>query len=102
MPVVPLLPREFLPHRVRAVPWHRRTPRSQRSHCRREFGAIRLEIVPLARLRPSHQRPRRSHSVHMRGHCYQGPETMADRLREMTEYVKGKMPPEAVAQWWGR
>jgi hypothetical protein len=38
----------------------------------------------------------------MRGHCYQGPGTMADRLREMAEFVMGKMPPETVAQWWGR
>src|SRR6202789_2451563 len=38
----------------------------------------------------------------MRGHCYQGPATMADRLREMAEFVMGKMPPETVAQWWGR
>jgi hypothetical protein len=38
----------------------------------------------------------------MRGHCYPGPGTMADRLREMAEFVMGKMPPETVAQWWGR
>ncbi len=38
----------------------------------------------------------------MRGHCYTGPGTTADRLREMAQYVLGKMPPETVAQWWGR
>jgi len=38
----------------------------------------------------------------MRGHCYRGPGTMAGRLREMAEYVMAKMPPETVAQWWGR
>jgi len=38
----------------------------------------------------------------MRGHCYQDPGPMADRLREMPEFVMGKMPPETVAQWWGR
>lgn len=36
----------------------------------------------------------------MRGHCYTGPGTSADRLREMAEFIRGKMPPETVAQWW--
>ena len=35
----------------------------------------------------------------VRGHCYQGPETPADRLKQMAEYMLGKMPPGTVAQW---
>jgi hypothetical protein len=36
------------------------------------------------------------------GHCYQGPETAADRLREMATYMLAKMPNDAVANWWNR
>ncbi len=36
----------------------------------------------------------------MRGHCYQGPETPGERLKEMAEFVMGKMPAGTVAQWW--
>jgi hypothetical protein len=35
----------------------------------------------------------------MRGHCYQGPETPGDRLKQMAEFILGKMPAGTVAQW---
>lgn len=36
----------------------------------------------------------------MRGHCYQGAETPSDRLKQMAEFMLGKMPAGTVAQWW--
>jgi hypothetical protein len=36
----------------------------------------------------------------MRGHCYQGVETPSDRLKQMAEFILGKMPAGTVAQWW--
>ncbi|HTS75214.1 MAG TPA: alpha/beta hydrolase-fold protein [Bryobacteraceae bacterium] len=35
-----------------------------------------------------------------KGHCYSGPVSSADRLKEMAEHVLAKMPPETVAGWW--
>jgi len=37
-----------------------------------------------------------------KGHCYSGPVSSADRLKEMAEHVLGKMPPDTVATWWNR
>ena len=36
----------------------------------------------------------------MRGHCYSGPENSAERLKEMAQFVLGKMPAGTVASWW--
>ncbi len=36
----------------------------------------------------------------MKGHCWSGPETTADRLKEMAQFILEKMPPETVAEWW--
>jgi hypothetical protein len=36
----------------------------------------------------------------VRGHCFQGQETPSDRLKQMAEFMLGKMPAGAVAQWW--
>ena len=35
-----------------------------------------------------------------KGHCYTGPVTSADRLKEMAQQVLRAMPPETVAGWW--
>ncbi|HMD47554.1 MAG TPA: hypothetical protein VKG79_00590, partial [Bryobacteraceae bacterium] len=35
-----------------------------------------------------------------KGHCYSGPVTSADRLKEMAQQVLRSMPPETVAGWW--
>ena len=35
-----------------------------------------------------------------KGHCYSGPVSNADRLREMAQYILGKMPPDTVTEWW--
>jgi Putative esterase len=35
-----------------------------------------------------------------KGHCYTGPESSADRLKQMAEYVLSKMPRETIAGWW--
>ncbi len=35
-----------------------------------------------------------------RGHCYQGQETPSDRLKQMADFMLGKMPAGTVAQWW--
>lgn len=37
-----------------------------------------------------------------KGHCYSGPVSTADRLKEMAEHVRAKMPPDTVAGWWNR
>ncbi|SPE40085.1 conserved exported hypothetical protein [Candidatus Sulfopaludibacter sp. SbA3] len=36
----------------------------------------------------------------MRGHCFQGQETPSDRLKQMAEFMLGKMPAGMVAEWW--
>ncbi len=36
------------------------------------------------------------------GHCYQGPESAAERLKTMATYMLAKMPNDAVAGWWNR
>jgi hypothetical protein len=33
-------------------------------------------------------------------HCWSGPGTSADRLREMAEYGLRKMPPGTTTPWW--
>ncbi|HYK17269.1 MAG TPA: alpha/beta hydrolase-fold protein [Bryobacteraceae bacterium] len=35
-----------------------------------------------------------------KGHCYSGPVTSADRLKEMAQQVLKSMPAETVAGWW--
>ena len=35
-----------------------------------------------------------------KGHCWAGPEGTPDRLKEMAEYILGKMPRDTVAGWW--
>ena len=35
-----------------------------------------------------------------KGHCYSGPVSSAERLKEMAEHVLAKMPHDAVAGWW--
>jgi len=35
-----------------------------------------------------------------KGHCYAGPVSSADRLKEMAEHVLARMPSETVAGWW--
>ncbi len=37
-----------------------------------------------------------------KGHCYSGPVSSAERLKEMAEHMLGKMPHDQVAQWWNR
>jgi hypothetical protein len=37
-----------------------------------------------------------------KGHCYSGPESSADRMKQMAEHVLAKMPPDTVAGWWNR
>lgn len=33
-------------------------------------------------------------------HCWTGPVSTADRLKEMAEYILGRMPSDTVAGWW--
>jgi putative esterase len=35
-----------------------------------------------------------------KGHCWSGPVGTPDRLKEMAQYVLGKMPADTVAGWW--
>ncbi len=35
-----------------------------------------------------------------KGHCWSGPMGTPGRLKEMAEFILGKMPPETVAEWW--
>ncbi len=35
-----------------------------------------------------------------KGHCYTGPVSSADRLKEMAEHILTKMPPDTIAGWW--
>jgi len=35
-----------------------------------------------------------------KGHCWAGPVGTPDRLKEMAEYILGKMPRDTVAGWW--
>lgn len=35
-----------------------------------------------------------------KGHCYSGPVSNAERLKEMAQYILSKMPPDTVAEWW--
>jgi hypothetical protein len=35
-----------------------------------------------------------------KGHCYMGPVTNPERLKEMAEYILSKMPIGTVAEWW--
>ena len=37
-----------------------------------------------------------------KGHCYAGPDTNADRLRDMARDILARMPSETVADWWKR
>jgi hypothetical protein len=37
-----------------------------------------------------------------KGHCYSGPVSSADRLKEMAEHVLAHMPPDTIAGWWNR
>ena len=37
-----------------------------------------------------------------KGHCYTGPVSSADRMKEMAEHVLAKMPPDTVSPWWNR
>jgi hypothetical protein len=34
-----------------------------------------------------------------KGHCYSGPVSSADRLKEMAEHVLGHMPADTIAGW---
>ncbi|MEO8029024.1 MAG: GAF domain-containing protein [Bryobacteraceae bacterium] len=35
-----------------------------------------------------------------KGHCWIGPVTQAERLKEMAQHMLGKMPRDAIANWW--
>ncbi len=35
-----------------------------------------------------------------KGHCYTGPVSSADRLKEMAQYILAKMPSDTIAGWW--
>ena len=35
-----------------------------------------------------------------RGHCYSGPVTTAERLKEMAQYIMRYQPAERDTQWW--
>jgi Putative esterase len=35
-----------------------------------------------------------------KGHCYSGPVTSADRLKEMAQHILTKMPSDTIAGWW--
>jgi hypothetical protein len=35
-----------------------------------------------------------------KGHCYSGPVSSADRLKEMAEFILTKMPSDTIAGWW--
>lgn len=35
-----------------------------------------------------------------KGHCYTGPVSNADRLKEMAQYVLSKMPSDTISGWW--
>ena len=37
-----------------------------------------------------------------KGHCYSGPVSSADRLKEMAEHILAKMPSDTVTNWWNR
>jgi hypothetical protein len=35
-----------------------------------------------------------------KGHCYSGPVSNGERLKEMAQYIESKMPSDTVAGWW--
>lgn len=35
-----------------------------------------------------------------KGHCYSGPVSSADRLKEMAQVILAKMPSDTIAGWW--
>jgi hypothetical protein len=35
-----------------------------------------------------------------KGHCYSGPVSNTERLKEMAQYILAKMPSDTVAEWW--
>ena len=34
------------------------------------------------------------------GHCFSGPVTRAERLREMAQFIMRKKPDDATTPWW--
>lgn len=35
-----------------------------------------------------------------KGHCFSGPVSNAERLKEMAQYILGRMPSDTIAEWW--
>jgi hypothetical protein len=35
-----------------------------------------------------------------KGHCYTGPVSSADRLKEMAQYILARMPSDTISGWW--